>query len=63
MAEPKVDLASLSLFRATSAQAEESRRRTFPQWGWCSEPDRLPCARCDDGIGRARQGWKVDYLV
>ncbi|KAG1876637.1 hypothetical protein DFJ58DRAFT_182730 [Suillus subalutaceus] len=33
MAEPKVDLASLSLFRATSAQTEESRRRTFPQWG------------------------------
>lgn len=33
MAEPKVDLASLSLFRATPAQTEESRRRTFPQWG------------------------------
>lgn len=33
MAESEVDLASLSLFRATQAQAEESRRRTFLQWG------------------------------
>ncbi|KAG2150248.1 uncharacterized protein EDB93DRAFT_1240282 [Suillus bovinus] len=33
MAESKVDLASLSLFRGTPAQVEESRRRTFPQWG------------------------------
>jgi hypothetical protein len=33
MAEPQVDLASLSLFRATREQTEESRRRTFPQWG------------------------------
>jgi hypothetical protein len=33
MAELKVDLASLSLFRATPAQVEESRLRTWPQWG------------------------------
>ncbi|KAG0691714.1 hypothetical protein DFH29DRAFT_1010385 [Suillus ampliporus] len=33
MAEPKVDLASLSLFRATRAQIEESRHRSFPHWG------------------------------
>jgi hypothetical protein len=33
MTEPKVDLASLSLFRATREQTEESRRRSFPQWG------------------------------
>jgi hypothetical protein len=33
MAEPKVDLASLSLFRATSAQVEEFRRRRWPYMG------------------------------
>jgi len=33
MAELKVDLASLSLFRATTAQIQESRLRTWPQWG------------------------------
>jgi len=33
MTERKTDLASLSLFRATPAQVEESRRRTWPQWG------------------------------
>jgi hypothetical protein len=33
MAEPKVDLASLSLFPATPAQVEESRLRSWPEWG------------------------------
>ncbi|KAG2358077.1 hypothetical protein BDR07DRAFT_1452828 [Suillus spraguei] len=33
MIEPKIDLASLSLFSATRAQVEESWRRTWPQWG------------------------------
>jgi len=33
MAELKVDLTSLSLFRATPAQLEESRVRSWPQWG------------------------------
>ncbi|KAG1746774.1 uncharacterized protein EDB91DRAFT_1267561 [Suillus paluster] len=33
MAESKVDLASLSLFRATRAQVEESRHRLFPHGG------------------------------
>ena len=33
MAKPKIDLATLSLFRATRAQVEESRRRSWPQWG------------------------------
>jgi hypothetical protein len=33
MAGLKVDFASLSLFPATPAQVEESRLRTFPQWG------------------------------
>ncbi|KAG2076269.1 hypothetical protein BDR04DRAFT_1003597 [Suillus decipiens] len=33
MAEPKVELASLSLFRATPAQIEETRRRRWPHLG------------------------------
>ncbi|KAG1723113.1 uncharacterized protein EDB91DRAFT_1255754 [Suillus paluster] len=33
LVEPKVDLSSLSLFRATRAQVEETWRRTWPQWG------------------------------
>ncbi|KAG0696240.1 hypothetical protein DFH29DRAFT_951942 [Suillus ampliporus] len=33
MAEPKVDLASISLFRATPAQVEETRRRRWPHLG------------------------------
>lgn len=33
MGELNVDYASLSLFRATPAQVEESRLRTWPQWG------------------------------
>jgi hypothetical protein len=33
MAELRVDIALLSLFPATPAQLEESRLRTWPQWG------------------------------
>jgi len=33
MTELKVDLASLSLFRATPGQVEESRRRRWPSKG------------------------------
>lgn len=33
MVEPKVELASISLFRATPAQIEETRRRRWPHLG------------------------------